>query len=499
MDSRPTVRLHNIHKAFGATRALKGVDFEVMPGEVHAIIGENGAGKSTLMKILSGAHVPDGGKMELAGAPYAPANPLSAQEKGVAMVYQELNLAPQLSVRENLLLGMESSRLGFVRNGHERERARAALDRLGHASIDLEIPVHRLSIAEQQVVEIARACLRDVRLLILDEPTSSLGRADVKRLFTFIRELRDAGVSILYISHFLEECQEVADRYTVLRDGESVESGLMREVSIDDLIRLMVGRNLGEMYPRVDKPLGGVLLRIEGLSGKKNPQEVNLDLRSGEILGVAGLIGAGRTELLRSLFGLDPRVAGRVELEGVEVPARRPRKALAAGLGLLSENRKEEGLLLNQTLTDNILAIRFPRYSRGGLLSVSRMRQRTQEWIDLLQIRTSGPDCPVERLSGGNQQKVAIARLLEHDARVLLLDEPTRGVDVQSKAQIYQLVSDLASRGKAILIVSSYLPELLGLCDRIAVMSRGRCVAVREREAWTEESLLAAAIGGAQT
>lgn len=496
MNRSPIVTLRGIRKSFGATRALKGVDLEVLPGEVHAVIGENGAGKSTLMKIMSGAHPADEGDMTLCGEAFTPANPHAAQQAGVGMVYQELNLAPHLSVRENLLLGMDLSCWGFIREAREKEMARTALERLGHPGIDLGRPVNRLSIAEQQVVEIARSCLRNVRLLILDEPTSSLGQADVRRLFRFVRELRNSGVGIIYISHFLEECREVADQYTVLRDGETVGTGAMAEAGLEDMIRLMVGRSLGNIYPSRKGIPGATLLKVDQLSGKGRPVEMSLELRAGEIVGVAGLIGAGRTELLRAIFGLDRRRKGDVLVAGRPLARGCPERSLRAGVGLLSENRKEEGLCLNQSLTDNMLITRLRCYRRAGLLSPGRMRERAGHWIERLRIHAPGADSPVDRLSGGNQQKVALARLLEHEASVLLLDEPTRGIDVRSKAQIYRLIAELADAGKAILIVSSHLPELLGMCDRIAVMRRGRCVAVKERREWTEESLLAAAIGG---
>jgi ribose transport system ATP-binding protein len=490
------ISLRGIRKTFGATHALRGVDLEVRPGEVHAIIGENGAGKSTLMKILSGALRPDAGELRLGGRPFAPATPHAAQLAGIGMVYQELNLAPHLSVRENLLLGIDPSLAGFSRVGEEKTMARAALERIGHADMDLERPVHRLSIAEQQVVEIARCCLRKVRLLILDEPTSSLGKGDIRQLFGFIRELRDAGVSILYISHFLEECREIADRYTVLRDGETVGSGEIAAVGTPELIRQMVGRDLGALYPPRQSRPGELVLRLQAVSGRRSPRDVSLELRAGEIVGVAGLIGAGRTELLRCIYGLDPRVAGTVEFGGEPLRPGRPDDALRRLIGLLSENRKEEGLLLNRSVTDNLLLTRMSRYRRGGLLSGVGLARRAQQWIERLNIKCSGPDTSAGGLSGGNQQKVALGRLLEHDARLLLLDEPTRGVDVGSKAQIYRTIAELAEQGRAILLVSSYLPELLGLCDRIAVMRRHRCVACRPRGEWTEESLLAAAIGG---
>ena len=511
----PALRLSGVQKAFGATRALRGVSLEIARGEVHALIGENGAGKSTLMKILSGAHAPDAGTLELGGQPYMPESPHDARLQGVAMIYQELNLALHLSAEANILLGAEPARGGWIDRRASRERARAALDLLGHGSLPLDRLAGRFSIAEQQVIEIARALLTQPQVLIMDEPTSSLTQADTEKLFATIGRLRAQGVAIIYISHFLEECRRIADRYTVLKDGETVGTGEMRTASLDHIVTLMTGREVKDLYPRAAHAPGEVVLEIKsgalarfvgrGLSptssevatavGHKARPTCALRVRAGEIFGLAGLIGAGRTDLLRATFGLDELAAGEVCIVGAPAAKNTPRDRWAQGVGFLSEDRKEEGLMLGQPIADNITLTKPGAFGRFGWIDGRRQRGVAQRWIDELRVKCRGPAQAVGELSGGNQQKVALARLLEHPAKIFLLDEPTRGIDVGSKAQIYELIGELAARGCAVVVVSSYLPELLGLCDTIGVMCRGELTAVRPRAEWTEASIMHAAIG----
>lgn len=503
-DAHRPLRLEmiGVRKRFGATVALDGVDLEVAPGEVHALIGENGAGKSTLMKVLSGAVPPDDGRMLLDGQPYLPANPMDARNRGIAMIYQELNLAEHLTVEENVLLGIEDLRWGFIlRRNTMRQRVARALAELRRADIKPHVPLRELSIGARQLAEVARALVTNARVIVMDEPTSSLSREDTEHLFDLIRRLRDSGVSIVYISHFLEEIQEVADRCTVLRDGQVTGTGIVADTPVERIIELMVGRNLNDMFPRVPHEPGEPVLQLDGLSGAAMPAEVNLTLRRGEIMGVAGLIGSGRTELVRTVFGLDPvrsgrirvtLVSGRIVTDGAASPDRR----LSQGVGMVSEDRKGEGLALPLSIADNMTMSKLGTVSRWGILSPRRQRTAARQWIRRLEIRTQGPDQAAWDLSGGNQQKVAVARLLHQDADVLLLDEPTRGIDVGAKVQIYRLMGELAADGKAVLFVSSYLPELFGVCDRIAVMSRGRLVQVRPTAEWTEESLMTSATGG---
>ncbi len=484
-----------VTKHYGPTQALAGVDLELRPGEVHALVGENGAGKSTLMKVLSGAVRPDAGHMVLDGTPYAPRGPLDARRHGVAMIYQELALAPHLSVEANAMLGLEVSRLGVLRRAEHRRRVREALAVLEHPEIEPDSPVAGLSPGAQQLVEIARALLIDVRLLVLDEPTSSLTQEDARRLFGLIRRLRARGVTVVYISHFLEEVREVADRFTVLRDGRSVGGGPVRDFSEEGIIELMVGRSLTEQFPRVAHAAGGPVLELKHLAGQELPRDASLTLHRGEVLGVAGIVGAGRTELLRAVFGLDPVRRGEVVVRAVGSTRATPRRRIEQGLGLLSEDRKQEGLALTQSIADNVTYSRLGPYSRLGWLDLGRRRRAVRDWLGRLAVRCTGPEQPVGELSGGNQQKVALARLLHQHADVLLLDEPTRGVDIGSKAEIYRLIGELAAQGKAVLFVSSYLPELLGVCDRLAVMARGRLSAARPAAEWTAEAVMAYATG----
>ncbi|MFI5356004.1 MAG: sugar ABC transporter ATP-binding protein [Opitutales bacterium] len=475
----PRLRLHAIAKAFGPTQALAGVSLTVAPGEVHALIGENGAGKSTLMKVLSGLEKPDAGTMELEGQPYRPADTLDARRHGVAMIYQELSLAPHLSAGDNIVLGAEPQRWGWLDRRAARARAREVLARLNHGHLDLDRPAAAFSIAEQQVIEIARALLAEPRVLIMDEPTSSLTKADTERLFAVVRQLQAQGVSIIYISHFLEEVRQIAQTFTVLKDGQTVGSGDVAATAQAEIVRLMVGREVTELYPRRTPRPGAAAFALPGA-------EPTMQVRAGEILGLAGLIGAGRTELVRAAFGLDGA-------DRQVTPARRWREAV----GFLSENRKEEGLMLPLSLAENLALPKFPRLARAGWLPPRRVEAAARGWIEKLGIKARHAGQPVVELSGGNQQKVALARLLEYPARVLLLDEPTRGIDVGSKAQIYELIARLADEGCAIVMVSSYLPELFGLCDRIAVMRRGAMVDCRPTRDWTEPTLMTAAIGAA--
>jgi ribose transport system ATP-binding protein len=490
------LEMTGVCKSFGSTRALAGVDLQVRPGEVHALVGENGAGKSTLMKILSGALRPDAGRMVLDGVAYDPADPLEARGRGIAMIYQELNLAPDLSVEENILLGSEPVRAGFVRCGAMRRAAEEALAPLRHADIRPSDRVRDLSIGARQLVEVARALAARARIVVMDEPTSSLTHADTECLFDVIRRLRAADVSIIYISHFLEEVRAVADRFTVLRDGQAVGGGEVARTPTPEIIRLMVGRDLADVYRRSTHTIGQAVLDLSALCGHRLPQGASMTLRRGEILGLAGLIGSGRTELVRAVFGLDPVTAGEVRVAGVRVTGAAPPEMLRRGVGFLSEDRKTEGLAVNLTVADNLTLSRLGPYVRAGWLSSGRAREAAAGWIRRLGIRTQGPDQPITGLSGGNQQKVAIARLLHQEADVLLLDEPTRGIDVGSKADIYALMGELAAQGKAILWISSYLPELLGVCDSLAVAHRGRLSRVRPATEWSPESIMRVATSG---
>ena len=506
------LRLRSIAKRFGATIALDGVDLEVAPGEVHALIGENGAGKSTLMNVLSGVLAPDSGSMAIGGQPYAPRGPADARARGIAHIHQELALCAHLSVAENILLGVEPSRGGYLRRDAMNERAAALLADFGRSEIDPRTRVGALSLADRQVIEICRALARDARILLMDEPTSSLQRADVTRLFETIVRLRDRGIAIVYISHFLEEVREIASRFTVLRDGRSISSGGLASVDDRELIAMMVGeaqtrtsvphrqlpaaaaqRNVAETLLSVHPQ---VLLEVENLASPPRLRAASFSLHRGEVLGIAGLVGSGRSDLIRALFGLQ-RATGVVRLRGQELHVLRSARQIQNGFGYLSEDRKGEGLALQLPIADNVTISRLGSCSRGGWIDRGQQNRQTEEVMQRLRIKAPGPRGVVGRLSGGNQQKVALARLLHQDPDILLLDEPARGIDIGSKADIDREIARLASEGKGIVMVSSYLPELLTVCHSIAVMTRGRLSPARPASEWTSDSILETAIGAA--
>jgi ribose transport system ATP-binding protein len=496
MEGPARLVARGIGKAFGTTRALDDVSFELAPGSVHAILGENGAGKSTLMRIVAGAERPDAGTMSLDGAVYAPLGPLEARRRGVAIVYQELSVCADLSVGENVVLGVEASRFGWVDARRNEERVLRALAPITRDRGDLPLGarVGSLSAAEQQLVEIGRAlATENTRVLILDEPTSSLGGDDAERLFRALADLRQAGLAILYISHFLEEVRRIADEFTVLRDGKTVARGRVADVTNDELVRAMAGRGV-ERAAREAREPGDAILRVRELGGERLPKRATLTLHRGEVLGIAGLVGSGRTELLRAIFGLDEVRSGEVRVRAVGGAAS-PRTRLAEGVGMLSEDRKTEGLAPALSVSENLTLSKLRPLRRRGLLSPGAERAAAERFIDRLGIRCRDADQPVGELSGGNQQKVALARLLYHDVDVLLLDEPTRGIDVRSRGEVHRLVAGLAAQGKAVLVVSSQLPELLELCDRIAVMHRGVLGEARPTSERDEHALLSEATG----
>ncbi len=495
------LQMQDVCKRFGATVALEDVSIEVAAGEVLALVGENGAGKSTLMKVCSGAVKADSGQMWLDSVSYRPSNPLEARRAGVAMIYQELSLTPHLNVQENIMLGMEPARLGVVRAKQVRRRAIEAIKEFDNPELTPEARVSNLSVGSQQLVEIARALAIGCRVLVLDEPTSSLTQQDVERLFEIIGRLKRQGKAIVYISHFIEEVKRVADRVTVLRDGRAVGSSDVESITIDEIVALMVGRQVEELYPRSGRQAGEVILEIEDLAGLEKPKSASLELHRGEVLGIAGLVGAGRTELLRSMFGLEPVKRGRIRL-GVYTGPASPVRRWMQGAGILSEDRKEEGLAVSMSVADNVTLSKLKGFGPFGLVLPSRQDKATRRWLERLDIRCLGPRQSVSSLSGGNQQKVALARLLQHDVDVLLLDEPTRGIDVAAKALVYKLINALATgspaegrKPKAVLMVSSYLPELMGVCDRVAVMCRGRLGPTRRIDEVNEHNLMLEATG----
>jgi rhamnose transport system ATP-binding protein len=493
---QPLLQLTGIHKSFAGVQALKGVSFDLRPGEVHALVGENGAGKSTLIKVITGAHQLDAGTLEVRGQPVTDNDPVRARDLGIAAIYQQPALFPDLTVAENVALGLEPG--GWWRRvswGGRRERARRLLARVG-ATIDPEADVRRLSMPEQQLVEIARALGADARILIMDEPTASLSDKEVDNLFRVIRELRGQGVGVIYISHRLEELPQIADRVTALRDGEVVGTRPMNEVTRADLIRMMVGRELSAVFPKRTVPIGDIVLETRGLGCRASGvRGVSLSVRSGEILGLAGLVGAGRTELARVLFGLTPADAGEILLRRQRVVIDNPARAVELGIVYVPEDRRRHGVILELPVAANATLATLRRIARGGLLDFGREREVAADLVKRLAVKTSSLDAPAGTLSGGNQQKVALARWLAAEPAVLILDEPTQGIDVAAKAEIHRLVGDLAERGIAILMISSELPEILGMSDRIAVMHGGTIVGTLDRAGATQEAILEMALG----
>jgi rhamnose transport system ATP-binding protein len=492
----PLLKLSGVGKSFGAVQALRAVDLELLPGEVHALVGENGAGKSTLIKIVTGAHAPDAGTLELGGERVTRADPVRARRLGVAPIYQQPALFPDLSVAENLAFGLEPPGAWHRIDWQARRgRARALLQRVG-AAIDPLSEAGSLRMAEQQLVEIARALAGNARVLLMDEPTAALAEPEAERLFELIAELRAQGRAILYVSHRLPEVLRIADRVTVLRDGALVETRAAAGLTQAELIRLMVGRELTAVFPKRDVAKGGVVLEAKALSsGAAGVRDATFALRRGEILGLAGLVGSGRTELARVLFGLHEQDGGELRVAGETVHVGSPREAIALGLAYVPEDRRRHGVIPELSLAANATLAVLSQLTRGPLLDGARERELAATFVERFAIKTPSLDAPVANLSGGNQQKVALARWLATQPRVLILDEPTQGVDVGAKAEIHRLMVELAEQGLAILMISSELPEILGMSDRVAVMRAGRVVATLERAAATQESVMALALG----
>jgi ABC-type sugar transport system ATPase subunit len=489
--------MRGIRKSFDVTEALRGVDFSAQRGEVHAIVGENGAGKSTLMKILSGAIPRNAGEILLDGAPADVSTPLTAHRLGIRAVYQEFSLVPHLTVAENILLGqMPSSRVpGCVDWVQAYRRAEDILRSIGFVGIDVRSVVRRLSVSHQQMVEIAKAVAVQPRIMILDEPSAVLSQEELDRLFALVRQLKQEGTLILYISHRLDEVFEIADRITVLKDGQLVGTVKPQEADQGQLIKMMVGRSLGEIFPSRRPACDKVALEVKGLSREGSFSDVSFSLRQGEVLGMSGLVGSGRTQVVRCIFGAEPYDSGELFVDGKPVHPRSPREAVNEGIALLTEDRKRDGLVLICSIRDNASMASFERLSRWGVIHRRTQAAEVQQKVKELDIRPPLLDRLARQLSGGNQQKLVLAKWLMTRARVLILDEPTRGVDVATKVGIYQLISDLAADGIGILLISSELPEILGLSDRALVMREGRVVGEFTRVEASEEKLLAAAAG----
>jgi len=498
--NQPLLKMSGISKRFPGVQALADVSFEVAAGEVHALLGENGAGKSTLLKILSGAQRPDSGSIELRGRPVELPTPHAAQRQGIVTIYQEFNLVPHLTIAENVFIGREPRRAGFVHWRAMAARTREITGRLG-LDLDPQALVRDLSVAEQQMVEIARALSMESRLIVMDEPSSALSAAEVAKLFRIIRDLRTQGLSIIFVTHRLDEVKEVCDRFTVLRDGQRVGDGKVAETTVPEIIRLMVGRAVDSLFQRrAAGAAGEVALEIVGLTRRgdaQNPHaivldDVSLTARRGEILGLAGLMGAGRTELARAIFGADPFDAGEVSIDGVPVHIRTPRDAIGHGVGLVPEDRKQQALFLALAVHTNISLAALGDLLRWGTFIDERAeRALVEQYRQTLNIRMAGPDQLVANLSGGNQQKVVLARWLALKPKVLIVDEPTRGIDVAAKVEVHNLLFGLADAGIAVIAISSELPEVLAISDRIVTMCEGRITGEVAAASATQETLMA--------
>ncbi|SYZ72064.1 fused D-ribose transporter subunits of ABC superfamily: ATP-binding components [Candidatus Zixiibacteriota bacterium] len=468
----PLLRLKGIRKEFPGVVAVADGSLDLYRGEIHALVGENGAGKSTLIKVLMGVHKADRGEIVLSGEKVHFDSPIDAHRAGITTIYQEFTLVGTLSVRANLLLGQEKTRKGIIDNNYESESARRIFEQLG-IKIDPEKRVDQLTVAEQQMVEIGRALLFDARVLVMDEPTAALTPREVQTLFGILRGLTANGIGIIFISHRLEEIFDIADRVTVMRDGRTIETRPVKEINRKRLIELMVGRPIEDEFPRPEHKIGEVRLRVQNLSGEKL-ENLSFEVRGGEILGLAGLMGAGRTEAARLIFGADKSTGGEIVLDGKNVSVRSPRDAIRNGISLLTEDRKGQGLVLKLSARDNFSLANLKSWSRLGWIDQKQETARFYERVKNLNIKISSAEQKAEDLSGGNQQKLLVARWLETDSQVVIFDEPTRGIDVGAKYEMYLLINELAAMGKAIVVISSDLPEVLGISDRIIVMKEGK-------------------------
>jgi ribose transport system ATP-binding protein len=493
--SEPLLVMEGISKSFPGVQALSGVHLDLYAGEVLALLGENGAGKSTLIKVLAGAHLPDAGVIRLAGRPLEVRDPADARRAGIAVMYQELNLVPTLTASENIFLGREVGFLGWINRREEQRRANELLARLG-----VDVPAgalcRDLSIAAQQAVEIARALATSARILVMDEPSATLTPQEVERLFEVIRDLKRQGLGVIYISHRLDEIDEIANRVLVLRDGRHVATHRVGDVSRERLIELMVGRRIDQEFPKRKAAIGEPRLVVKNLCSGARVRDVSFSVRKGEVLALTGLVGSGRTETARLLFGADERDSGEIVLDGHTLNIGSPRDAIRAGIALLTEDRKSQGLILMHSVVENFALPNLSSWSRLGFVQQRAERAAFTRHAERLRLRLSSADEPARNLSGGNQQKVVLAKWLQRHCDVIIFDEPTRGIDVGGKYEIYQLINDLAGQGKAILMISSEFPEVLGMSDRILVMHEGRLTGeITNVAEATQEQILQLAVG----
>ena len=490
------IEMKGIDKSFGTNQVLKDAGFYLKDGEVHALMGENGAGKSTLMKILTGVYTRDAGTVYVDGKEVLYKNPQEAEKAGIVFIYQELNVLFDLTVEENLFMGKEiTKRFGICDKKAMREKAQEVMDRMG-VNIPVTALMSDLSVGQQQMVEICKALMVDAKVLIMDEPTAALTQSETKVLFEVIKSLREKGVSIVYISHRMEEIFELCDRITVLRDGTYVDTRYIKDINMDDIVQMMIGRTIGERFPSRDVKIGDEVLRVEGLTHEKLFRDINFSVRAGEVLGFSGLMGAGRTEIMQAIFGNIPVKEGKIFIEGNEVVIKNPRQAIKAGIGFITEDRKTEGLLLEKSIAENIEIANLNKISKNSVLQKNKQKEIVKKGIEEFRIRCFGPDHECHNLSGGNQQKVVLAKWIYTDPKILILDEPTRGVDIGAKKEIYSVINDLAAKGVAVILVSSELPEVLGMSDRIAVVHEGRITGTLSAEEADQAKVMTLATGG---
>ena len=490
------VEMRGIDKAFGTNQVLKNAGFILEDGEIHALMGENGAGKSTLMKILTGVYTKDAGTVLVDGQEVTYKSPQEAEKAGIVFIYQEMNSLFDLTVEENLFMGKEITKgFGICDKKAMRAKAREVMEKMG-VNIDVGAVMSDLSVGQQQMVEICKALMADAKVLIMDEPTAALTQSETEVLFQVINSLREKGVSIVYISHRMEEIFELCDRITILRDGEYVGTEFIKDITMEDIVQMMIGREIGERYPKRDCKIGEEVFRVEGLSHEKYFKDINFNVRAGEVLGVSGLMGAGRTEIMQAIFGNMPVTGGKIFIEGKEVAIKNPRQAIDAGIGFITEDRKTEGLLLEKSIAENIEVCNLGKVSSRGVLNAKKRGEIVKRGIEEFRIRCFGPDHECNNLSGGNQQKVVLAKWIYTDPKILILDEPTRGVDIGAKKEIYSVINDMAAKGVAVIMVSSELPEVLGMSDRIMVVHEGHVTGIIDGACADQAKVMTLATGG---
>ena len=490
------IEMKGIDKAFGSNQVLKNAGFFLKDGEVHALMGENGAGKSTLMKILTGVYTRDAGTVLVDGKEVVYKNPQEAEKAGIVFIYQELNVLFDLTVEENLFMGKEITKgFGICDKKAMRAKAQEVMDKMG-VNIPVNAVMSDLSVGQQQMVEICKALMADAKVIIMDEPTAALTASETRGLFEVINSLRKKGVSIVYISHRMEEIFELCDRITVLRDGEYVGTENIADIDLDHVVQMMIGRTIGERFPKRESHIGAEVLRVEGLSSGKLFKDIHFDVKAGEVLGVSGLMGAGRTEIMQALFGNLPVDAGKIYIDGKEITIKNPRQAIAAGIGFITEDRKVEGLLLEKSIAENIHIANLRKVSNGFVLNKEKQMAIVKKGIEEFKVRCFGPEHECGNLSGGNQQKIVLAKWVYTDPKILILDEPTRGVDIGAKKEIYNIINQMAANGVAVIMVSSELPEVLGMSDRIAVVHEGKITGILNAADADQAKVMTLATGG---